>query len=263
MIVFSVVFAALVAVGASVAIERIGGIAGGLLATLPTTIVPAGWAVWAASADPATFRHSFAVVPLGMLCNTAFLSVWSWLPPRLRVSGRAPRFLVVMGTGLVLWALGAAVAVRLGRGPWGAGFGALALLGQVAIAAMIAARGRPPAGKRASSSIGALALRAVFAGAVVAAAGAFARRGEGTIAGMAAVFPVIFLTTMAGLWWSHGEELPRRAVGPMMIGAWSIGGYATLAAWIYPVVGPAWGTAIAWGAMAAAQFGVLRVMRAG
>ena len=73
-----------------------------------------------------------------------------------------------------------------------------------------------------------------------------ADQGGPLIAGVAAVFPAIFMTTMCGLWLAHGEAVGAGAVGPMMLGGTSVSAYAWLAAWWVPALGLAPASLLAW-----------------
>jgi len=66
------------------------------------------------------------------------------------------------------------------------------------------------------------------------------------LAGMASVFPAIFLTTMAGLWVSQGQAVQAGAVGPMILGSASVSAYSVLCAFTVPAWGPWAGCAAAW-----------------
>ena len=63
-----------VAILVTVLIERYGGVVGGALGTVPTTIVPAVAGMASAQGD-AELMESLSVVPAGMLVNAIFLSV--------------------------------------------------------------------------------------------------------------------------------------------------------------------------------------------
>ena len=78
-ILLSAIFAGIVAVLVTVAIEKWGGIVGGVLGTLPTTIVPAamGMYVEAGSDDLAT---SMSLIPFWMLLNALFVASWVVYP---------------------------------------------------------------------------------------------------------------------------------------------------------------------------------------
>ena len=71
-----------VAILVTVLIERYGGVVGGALGTVPTTIVPAVAGMASAQGD-AELMESLSVVPAGMLVNAIFLSGWIFLPSRL------------------------------------------------------------------------------------------------------------------------------------------------------------------------------------
>ena len=68
-------FAGLVAILVTVAIEKFGGLIGGVLGTIPSTIIPAAAGVYAIDGEE-TLVASMSVVPLGMLINGMFLGVW-------------------------------------------------------------------------------------------------------------------------------------------------------------------------------------------
>ena len=64
------------------------------------------------------------------------------------------------------------------------------------------------------------------------------------LAGMASVFPAIFLTTMVSICYLRGL-VQSGAVGPMMLGSSSVGAYALLCIWTFPF-GTTTGTLLAW-----------------
>ena len=70
--------------------------------------------------------------------------------------------------------------------------------------------------------------------------------GSPILAGMASVFPAIFLTTMVSVWVSQGAAVQGGAVGPMMLGSSSVSCYAVLAAYIYPQLPLMWAVLFAW-----------------
>jgi hypothetical protein len=86
----------------------------------------------------------------------------------------------------------------------------------------------------------------MLAAVAIAASVAIAARGNALAAGVASVFPAIFVTTMVSLWLAQGEAVPAGAVGPMMLGATSVAVYALLAAQLLPLWGPLWGSVAAW-----------------
>jgi hypothetical protein len=244
-------FAGLVAIGATVAIERFGGVIGGILATLPTTIVPAAWGMYVASPDVDSFRAGMWEVPAGMLVNGVFLWSWRAVPGRLPRLSLAGRLALMTVLSLLVWAAAAAAlvlalgAVRAHGGPLRAlGLGAeLALVG-LGVAATW--RPRPASRGRRRVSPVVLLARGLLAAVAVAAAVAIAGVGGALIAGMVSVFPAIFLTTMVSLWLAQGEAVPAGAVGPMMVGSSAVGAFALIAAELHPLLGPGVGTLAAW-----------------
>ena len=71
-IVLSSLMAGLVAILATVFIERLGGAIGGII-TLPTTIVPASIGIWiGVNGDTVSVTAAMSMVPIGMLLNVLF-----------------------------------------------------------------------------------------------------------------------------------------------------------------------------------------------
>lgn len=66
------------------------------------------------------------------------------------------------------------------------------------------------------------------------------------LAGLASVFPAIFLTSMVALWLAQGPTVPQGAAGPMMLGGASVAVYANLAMWSLPAHGVVIGSLVAW-----------------
>lgn len=244
-------FAGGVAVGVTLAIERWGGVRGGLLGTVPTTIVPASLGFQAQATTPEALRQALWAVPVGMLANALFLFAWRAIPPRLPPWSLGRRLVAVLGLSLLGWGLAAGAMVLGLRALRADGVSllwpgllaaALLLLGGAwaSTAPVKAPRGRRPVGPLTLCLRGSLAAGAIAAAVLVQGAG-----GE-VLAGMLAVFPAIFLTAMVGLWLSQGEAVPAGAVGPMLLGSSSVAAYAHLAAWSQPALGPVAGAALAW-----------------
>ena len=243
-------FAGLVAVGASRAVEHFGGRVGGLLGTLPTTIVPASLGIFA-QASPEGFAQAMDATPPGMLLNAVFLACWGVLPPRLK--GRPPgqRLAIVVAVSLAVWAVLAVGLVRGGTALRSAGLGT-AVLGWAGLGLLVAlwlaatARNAPaPRGVR-KVGLRVLLARGVGSALAIFAAVWVAALGGTLVAGVVAVFPAIFLTTMVAVWLAQGEAVQAGAVGPMMLGSASVAGYALWARALMPPWG-AWGAAPAWG----------------
>ena len=243
--------AGLIAVAVTVAIERWGGVIGGLLATLPTTIVPAAIGMHAALGSDLAFQEALAMTPPGMLLDAGFLLLWRELPSRLPVRGAHARLTAMTVVTFSAWLLGAVLIVWISDALRGSGWspvhtgwastGAMVMFG-------VAACWRLPPAPAGSKSVGRgmLVARGVFAASAIAVALLIAQQGHGLIAGVAAVFPAIFFTSMAGLWISQGEAVPAGAVGPMMLGATSVALFAMIAGVTVPTLGLGPGMLVSW-----------------
>ena len=98
-ILLSALFAGIVATLVTIAIEKFGGRTGGVLATIPTTIVPAALGMYSISGET-EFAQSMSIVPLGMMVNAIFLLVWIHAPQKFGLS--------LVGTtilSLIVWTL--------------------------------------------------------------------------------------------------------------------------------------------------------------
>jgi hypothetical protein len=240
-----------VAIGVTMAIERWGGRAGGLIGTVPTTIVPAAAGILVGSAGAADFRAAMAVAPAGMLLNAGFLYLWRVLPPHLPGRSVGARLALMTELSLAAWSL-AAVATMHATAALRETAVPLLLVG-VALTLVLAGvgaaacRNAPPA-PRGTRHVGVLTLlaRGLLAAAAVGTAVWLADKGGAVAAGIVAVFPAIFLTTMVSLWLSQGEAVPVGAVGPMMLGSTSVATYALLAAVLMPALGLGPGSALSW-----------------
>ena len=261
--------AGLVAIGATLAIERWGGVLGGFVATLPSTIVPATWGLWS-SVGAAGYREAMAAVPLGMLVNAIFLHLWRVIPQRLPAGRHRLGWTLALSLlgwlGMALASL-ALLAIVRSKAP--------AMLLPFALSIAIAAwvfgvvaclDGAPAPGGTRSVRPAVVLARGVLAAAAVGGAVHLGGLGLGIASGLCSTFPAIFLTTMVSLWLAQGEAVPTGAIGPMMLGSTSVSVYALLTCATMPAFGVASGTAVAWlcavSAVAAPSFLWLRRRRA-
>jgi hypothetical protein len=250
------VAAAAVAIGATVAVERLGGRIGGLLATIPTTIVPATAAIWISMPQEAgaleSLRISMALVPVGMLLCGCVLATWRLLPQRLpRAWSDGRRMWCTLAASVCVWAAGSTsvVAAEHVLSPtlataamWGAAGWTMTLALGVALWRI---SHHAPRGHRKVGAV-ALALRGAAAGTAIAISTAIAQSGFPIASGIASTFPAIFLTTMVATWVAQGSGVPTGATGPMVLGSLSVGAYAALSAVLYPAAGLALGIPLCW-----------------
>ena len=242
----SALLAGVVAILVTLAIERWGGLTGGLLGTMPSTIVPAAAGMYLAG-DEQLLVLSLIIVPYGMLINSLFLGVWIVFPPYIE-SMKKPLFITTLSS-LVVWVLtgfailfGVQYAVDEGVNPVRVAlFGLLALIVLAAWMNGIIVKHRKENNPLHSPFLSfEVALR-------VAIGMQFGFQAQGAfVAGLAAVFPAISH--------QHGRTLAlsrldgsRGAAGPMALGGVSVAIYAIVA--IYSLlVGVYTGSIIAWSA---------------
>ena len=253
----SALFAGLVAIAVTLAIEKWGGVVGGFLGTLPTTIVPAAIGVHMSLPSPEQFADAMSVTPAGMFLNAGFLFLWREIPRRLPPWALHSRLAVMTSLSLGAWFIGAIALVTLtgwlGRTGCPIAYVGLATTVVLASAGIMAClRALPaPKGHRRIGPV-TLAARGLLAAGSIAVSVWIAHLGGTFAAGVASVFPSIFLTTMVSLWIAQGEAVSGGAVGPMMLGSTSVATYALLSSQLLPAWGPVLGSVAAW--VAAASF---------
>ena len=244
-ILLSALFAGIVAVLVTLAIEKWGGIVGGVLGTLPTTIVPAaiGMYLEAGSEDLAT---SMSLIPFWMLLNALFVASWV-VYPRINPQATLGKMIVV---SLGFWSfLAILMTISLSESlnyfselsVGIAGFVCLVSLGLWMTWIPIKA----PKGKN-SVTKQVLLMRGLAAATAIGIAVQFASMGLPIVAGLASVFPAIFLTTMVALWIAQGADVPTGAAGPMMLGGSSVGMYSLIVPYALPKYGIYIGSATCW-----------------
>ena len=242
------VFAGLVAILVTVAIERFGGFIGGVLGTIPSTIIPAAAGVYAIEGEQSLIA-SMSVVPIGMLINGMFLGVWIVFPKYIKKDNlKLPiTTLVSLGT----WAILAFISLLIARQVTDGMISevTLGIIGLVALAILairfnIRSRDAPKGKNKVPLVI--LSIRGIAAGLAIAACLVLAELGLPFVAGLASAFPAIFLTSMVALWISQGPQVPQGAAAPMMLGGASVSVYALLAMWSLPSFGIVIGSIVAW-----------------
>ena len=243
-------FAGLVAILATVVIERGGGALGGII-TLPTTIVPASIGIWGGVSGIEPFTNAMSMVPIGMLLNVVFLGSWRILPKIIgtRMNGTNLVFSVSI-ISIFMWAIFAGIStfvVEMVSGDVGPSTIGLLATSLAVIIGVSAVKTNPPT-PPGINKVGPLTLflRGLAAGSAIAASVWIAGLGLPFISGMVSVFPAIFLTTMVSLWISQGADVPVGATGPMMLGSASVSIYALLCIPLFVSLGPWWGSFASW-----------------
>ena len=252
-------FAACVAIVATISIEKLGGALGGLLSSMPSTVVPASLGFWLQRVDEESFQHAVYVIPLGMFVNACFLYSWRVGPPIVKnrsqewyVDKTVPvwvslGWMVVFSLGV--WSIGAFMLVLLLRQLSSAVLPYISALSFFSIAffGWWACRAGVPTPKGTRPvSIPLLLSRGVLAGLAIGYSTWMASLGYPILAGMASVFPAIFLTTMLSVSLAQGQAVQAGAVGPMMLGSSSVAVYAILTSIFLPMFGTLPGMILSW-----------------
>ena len=242
--------AGLVAIVVTVLIERFGGVVGGALGTVPTTIVPAVAGMAAAQGEQ-ELMDSLSVVPAGMLINAFFLSVWIYLPRATASLGSERSLAVTTATALLAWAMFGMVTIlcigelsEYGTGPRTIGMIGIALTAVFGIVLGWKPYESPKGSREVSKSI--LLARGLMAATAIGASVWVAGLGYPLLAGLASVFPAIFLTSMVSLWISQGPSVPRGAAAPMLLGGGSVGVYSLVAMYSLEAHGLILGSIMSW-----------------
>lgn len=274
---FSGIGAGAVAILATIAIERLGGRLGGVIGTLPTTIIPASWGLWyqgigntkdTLAHSEITFEHFSATmyaVPAGMCLNALFLWLWRIIPQRYQwvnkwsetdESGllKAVGLMSLITLGLwfmcaMIWVLISQQILHSTAERLASGVISLILIITIGVWATRDSYLAPKGNNKVGVST--LLSRGLCAALAVSIAVLISKFGASTLAGVAAVFPAIFWTTMVSLWLTQGQAVPSGAVGPMMLGSSSVAVFALSAPSIYVYLGPLIGSVVAWGLAAA------------
>lgn len=249
---FAALFAGVVAIAVTLLIERYGGAVGGILGTIPTTIVPAAAGIALASNNYSDLNVSLAIVPAGMLINGIFLVNWIILPTYFNNTEKIYTTLITITLlSLIVWSLCGLIILKIIQVSYDSSLSSfqIGLIGQILLTilgiTMSWRIGATPRGKNRVNKY-VIFSRGIMAAIAIGLAVWISSLGYPLLAGLASVFPAIFLTSMVALWISQGPSVPMGAAGPMILGGASVGVYAIVAMWTLPNFGIFWGSIVAW-----------------
>lgn len=244
-ILLSALFAGIVATLVTIAIEKFGGRTGGVLATIPTTIVPAAFGMYSISSE-AEFAQSMSIVPFGMMVNAIFLLVWIHAPQRLGLSLIGTTILSLFAWSVVgsLALLGSSELQSSGIDAFLFALSGLGLLILLGVWTTWTSRSAPRGSRSVRPVV--LVLRGSAAALAIGIAVWFSSLSYPFVSGLISTFPAIFLTSMIALWLAQGQDVPQGAAGPMMLGGASVGVYAVVAIVLFPMLGPVGGSIVSW-----------------
>jgi len=242
--VISGVLSAVMAILSTVAIEKLGGATGGVLASSPTTILPFSWGLVLEAKSNTELTQAMFTVPVGLCVTSMYLFIWRELPSAdflSRYSDRVRLFLVLC-MAMTFWLIGAIiVAASLTQVPTDdiliiiiIGIVFLVLQFILGLIAVMWKYVPSPNGRNPVTYL-TYALRGLAAGVAIGISVAIASVSP-IAAGVASVFPAIVTTTMVALWLAQGSSVSEGAGGPMMLGNVSVSVYSMLFAVLYPLL---------------------------
>ncbi|MCE1195051.1 hypothetical protein LWX53_00935 [bacterium] len=221
--------------------ERLGSRKAGLIGNLPSNIL-ISLLFMALTKGSDYAAAATAGVPMGMAIDSIFLAVLIFALGR----GLA----AALGLALASWAVVATLAVAV-LPPLGYA-ASLAVFAAAALSLFLLADarlGREKVEKKpVPFSWKVMALRAFFAGTIVAGAVAIAQVAPPYMTGVLATFPAVLTTTMVILARSQGVAFARATGKILILSNVNIVVYTTCVGLLYPTVGPWLGTLLAFAA---------------
>ena len=243
---------AIVVVIITFAAERYGTKAGGIIGTLPSTMVVA-FILIAINNGIDIASNAVAVVPAEMGINIVFLLIAALLSRR--------SLLLAIATALSVWAMLSSVILFIDLKDI---FLSLLIYVLLMVPSFLfleffkkTRSGRRVKIKYTPSKI---LMRGLLAGTVVAIAVSLANIGA-SLSGIFSVFPAIFLSTMVIFVMEHGPDFAGAMAKSMIFGTPTIVAYATSIYFLYPSIGIAWGTIASYAISLAVAFLLFRSMR--
>ena len=207
-------------------IETFGGATGGIIASFPTTIIPAVYIILEDSTQPLQTRFDSTMASIiGMFCtNILFMPTWKYLPPYFPKQWSNGISVTVMTlVSLVIWFVSVVVVTLFQQ--WLSSFGVTMfvfcfalLLFTVCCGMALCWRLPPtPAGKNKVKWYVHLA-RGFVASLAIFASGVLSQSGSGVAAGAVSTFPAMFITTMVSVSLAQGADVSTGAIGPLLLG---------------------------------------------
>ena len=243
---------AIVVIVITVAAERYGTKAGGIIGTLPSTMVVA-FILIAINNGIGVATDAVAVVPAEMGINIVFLLIAALLSRR--------SLPLAIAAALSVWAMLSSVILFIDL---------KGIILSLLIYAMLMIpsflfleffkKTRSSRRVKIKYTPSKILIRGLLAGAVVATAVSLANIGA-ALSGIFSVFPAIFLSTMVIFVMEHGPDFAGAMAKSMIFGTPTIVAYATSIYFLYPSIGIAWGTIASYAISLAVAFLLFKATR--
>ena len=232
------IIAALVVVGVTIIAEKFGTKLGGILGTVPSTIVVA-FVFISLNRGEAFASRAATVVPAEMAINLAFLFIFSILVKR--------SFWLAVGLGLLVWAMLSTALLLTNLQILT--ISVIIFCGTIAILFVMlefVLRTPSSAPVKVHYTPTKLAIRGLFAGFIIGVTVLLSNVGE-VISGIFSVFPAIFLSTMVITYREHGAGFSSSIGKSMLLGSQTVAVYAIAVHFLYPWIGTLLGSLAAYG----------------
>lgn len=222
---------------ATLVAERLGTRMGGVIATLPSTLVVALY--FMAVEEGVGFATDVAaLVPAEMAINTVFLALFIAFSRR----GLPTALSAALGGWTLLSAI---LYLSDPEGLWPS----MVVFVAAAAGTTLWLRRRHPtpqvAGRHVSYTATEVSFRGLFAGAIIALSVLLASVSGPVIGAILSVFPAIFTSTMVILYLRQGPEFTGATGSTMILGSVNVVGYSAVLVYALPAFGAVWGTLLA------------------
>lgn len=214
--------------------SKTGGLVGGLPSTVLMTLLFVG-----VTQGPQTASKATTLIPLIVGFNCVFLVTYASL-------ARKPLG-IALGGGLVVWLALSSLALSTRNGSFGISLAiglSISYMCYLVLEKVLKVRSLLGAGAQPTPLQ--LASRGALSGVIVGFATIMSRVGGPKVGGVFSVFPAVFLSTLISIRYSGGVEFSRAMTKPLLITAsTNVTVYVIAVRLLYPLLGVAFGTAIA------------------
>ncbi len=252
-LVLSFALAALWVSVATVVTERLGTKVGGVVTTLPSTLVVALY--FMAVEEGADFASETAlVVPAELGVNVVFIAIFVAASGRGLVGGLAAAYAGWLVMSAAVFFLDVRTLVP-----------SLAIYAVCVIGSSLWLRARHPyaaqKGKAIRYTPGEIAFRGLFAGVMIALSVFLASVSGPVMGGIMSVFPAIFTSTMVILYLRQGRDFTGAAGRTMIFGAVNTTFFAVLASYTLPLYGTETGIVLSLAISYVWSFGIYQILK--
>lgn len=236
-VVIPFIISALVVIVVMFIAEKYGSKVGGILGTLPSTIVVA-FVFIALSEDTQFASNAAAVVPAELGVNVIFLFVFALLVHRSTILAFVMTFLIwgILSLLLVIFEIDSIILSIV-----------IYLICMISAFYYLEKKQKIPSRPKVTIhyTVNKIMFRGVLAGIVIAIAVVLSNVGS-IISGIFSVFPAILSSTMLISVREHGPDFASGMAKSMMLGLSSVATYAMLVTVLYPVYGILYGSLVAY-----------------